>query len=228
MGRTAKSSRTTPSRSRRAVIALDLGGTKFGLRHLHRQGDRLAKTAVPLDGRQGAAVGKLIVRQIKRLFIAAAKRGLECKGRRRFGARHRASNWPRVGAEHSRLGGLPAAGRRSAPRLRMRKLRLWSKATAPRRFSAKRGRARPADAATRFSWRSARASARALWSMAASFAGLHGIAGAIGWLALDRPFRPEYEACGCFESHASGDGIAAVAKRCWRGARLTAATATEH
>ncbi len=38
--------------------------------------------------------------------------------------------------------------------------------------------------------------------------GAHGIAGAIGWLALDRPYDPEYNSCGCFESHASGEGLA--------------------
>ncbi len=38
--------------------------------------------------------------------------------------------------------------------------------------------------------------------------GAHGIAGAIGWMALDRPFKPEYKACGCFETHASGEGLA--------------------
>jgi glucokinase len=42
--------------------------------------------------------------------------------------------------------------------------------------------------------------------------GAHGIAGAIGWLALDRPFRREYVPCGCFEHHASGGGIAKVAE----------------
>jgi glucokinase len=41
--------------------------------------------------------------------------------------------------------------------------------------------------------------------------GAQGIAGAIGWLALDRPFRKSYTSCGCFESNASGDGIAKVA-----------------
>lgn len=41
--------------------------------------------------------------------------------------------------------------------------------------------------------------------------GAHGIAGAVGWLALDRPFRREYVDCGCFESHASGEGIAKMA-----------------
>jgi glucokinase len=43
----------------------------------------------------------------------------------------------------------------------------------------------------------------------------HGdIAGAIGWLALDRPYRNRYESCGCFESHASGPGLTSVARDC--------------
>jgi glucokinase len=41
--------------------------------------------------------------------------------------------------------------------------------------------------------------------------GHRGVAGAVGWLALDRPFREEYAACGCFEYHASGPGLAAAA-----------------
>jgi glucokinase len=42
--------------------------------------------------------------------------------------------------------------------------------------------------------------------------GSNDIAGAIGWLALDRPFMEKYIACGCFEYHASGAGIAKVAR----------------
>lgn len=38
------------------------------------------------------------------------------------------------------------------------------------------------------------------------------IAGAIGWLALDRPFREPYVGCGCFEYHASGPGLTGVAR----------------
>jgi glucokinase len=40
--------------------------------------------------------------------------------------------------------------------------------------------------------------------------GANDISGAIGWMALDRPFNPEYSRCGCFEFHASGEGIAKV------------------
>lgn len=37
-------------------------------------------------------------------------------------------------------------------------------------------------------------------------------AGAIGWLALDRPYRAGYPSVGCFEYQASGAGIATVAR----------------
>ncbi len=42
--------------------------------------------------------------------------------------------------------------------------------------------------------------------------GSNDIAGAIGWLALDKPYHQKYISCGCFEYHASGNGIARVAK----------------
>jgi glucokinase len=38
------------------------------------------------------------------------------------------------------------------------------------------------------------------------------IAGAIGWLALDRPFVQRWTSCGCFEYHASGPGLTNVAR----------------
>lgn len=45
---------------------------------------------------------------------------------------------------------------------------------------------------------------------------LHGhgdIVGAAGWLALETPYLDEYEMCGCFESQASGNGIAWQTKK---------------
>lgn len=41
---------------------------------------------------------------------------------------------------------------------------------------------------------------------------LHGagdIIGATGWMALQPPYKEEYDACGCFEYYASGNGIGA-------------------
>ena len=43
--------------------------------------------------------------------------------------------------------------------------------------------------------------------------GQSGVAGAIGWLALDRPYLLDYEQCGHFEYFASGTGIARSAER---------------
>jgi glucokinase len=43
---------------------------------------------------------------------------------------------------------------------------------------------------------------------------LHGasdIVGATGWMALKPPYNKDWDRCGCFESHASGNGIAAQA-----------------
>jgi glucokinase len=41
--------------------------------------------------------------------------------------------------------------------------------------------------------------------------GVGDAAGAIGWLALDLPFKSHYKECGCFEYHASGPGLVKVA-----------------
>lgn len=43
--------------------------------------------------------------------------------------------------------------------------------------------------------------------------GSHDIAGAIGWMALEKPFNYEYIQCGCFEHYASGEGIAKIARK---------------
>jgi len=42
--------------------------------------------------------------------------------------------------------------------------------------------------------------------------GSNDIAGAIGWLALTKPYRDRYKSYGCFEYHASGEGLVRVAK----------------
>ncbi|RIK72223.1 MAG: hypothetical protein DCC67_19560, partial [Planctomycetota bacterium] len=43
--------------------------------------------------------------------------------------------------------------------------------------------------------------------------GAGGVAGAIGWWALDRPYEADYRTRGCFESRASGHGLAEAARR---------------
>jgi len=43
--------------------------------------------------------------------------------------------------------------------------------------------------------------------------GANDIVGATGWMALQSPYTQEYDACGCFETHASGNGIGFQARK---------------
>lgn len=43
--------------------------------------------------------------------------------------------------------------------------------------------------------------------------GANDIAGAIGWMGLQQPFKAEYGPCGCFELNASGAGLAKMARQ---------------
>jgi glucokinase len=43
--------------------------------------------------------------------------------------------------------------------------------------------------------------------------GANDIAGAIGWMALQPPFKQHFAGCGCFEYHASGRGLALLAEQ---------------
>lgn len=42
--------------------------------------------------------------------------------------------------------------------------------------------------------------------------GAHDIAGAVGWMALKKPYEKKYIPCGCFEYYASGEGIAKLTR----------------
>jgi len=42
--------------------------------------------------------------------------------------------------------------------------------------------------------------------------GANDIAGAVGWMALKKPYSEAYVPCGCFEHYASGEGIASTAR----------------
>ena len=188
-----------------AVIGLDLGGTKLAAALFDTEGRAIVKRSLPLEKRQGHAVGELIISQVRRLlqtgeaaeaarFAPLASASPESSSPKRAASGHRTSRAGTI--THSRpRSKLPSPIRRS---------KSPSIATARRRSWAKPGRGRHATVATRFFWQSAPESARASSSMVACYTAAHGIAGAIGWLALDRPFRTEYTACGCFESSRLG------------------------
>lgn len=190
------------------VIALDLGGTKLASCLFADDGQPQMRRVTPLEQRQGRAVGELIVAEVHRLQGAAEQLGAQ------------------ITAAGVSVPGIADAqtGRVWAPNLAG-----WN--DYPLRDEVQSALA---DAAVRVvvecdrsayilgeAWQGAARGCRNAIFLAVGtgigagiladggvLRGAHGIAGAIGWLALERPFQPEYEACGCFETHASGEGLA--------------------
>lgn len=216
-------------RSADAVIALDLGGTKLAAALVDADGAAYDRRVTPLDGRRGRAVGSLIIDEVRRLLAAAraSHRTVSAVGASVPGIAHVqtgrvwAPNIPDWDAYPLRDELIAAVAEHTAS----------SKATvaaapAPERCSM--AVAVDSDRAAYILgevWQGAARGCRDAIFLAVGtgigagiladgrvLRGARGIAGAIGWLALDRPFTPDYAACGCFESHASGEGLAKVAR----------------
>jgi glucokinase len=209
--------------AQQAVIALDLGGTKLASCLFSSQRRPIGKRAVPLEDREGAAVGELIVREVRRLERAAVRRGLAVRAagmcvpgiaRARTG-RVWAPNIP--GWEDYPLGA-EVRGAVSDPSV---KLIVESDRAASILGEAWQGAARGCRNAVFLAVGTGIGAGILVDGRV--LRGAQDIAGAVGWLALDRPFRPDYVQCGCFESHASGAGIAKAAqavlarRKCYRG-----------
>jgi glucokinase len=198
------------TRRQQAVAALDLGGTKLASAIFPEDGQPIGGRVVPLRGRQGEQVGKLVVHEVRRLMTAGAKRGLTILG---------------IGAS------VPGIVKQTCGRVWAPNIAGWDDyplreeiaAAVDRRANVVVDSDRVASILGE-SWQGAARGCRDAVFVAVGtgigagvladgrvLQGAHGIAGAIGWFALDRPFKPCYVNCGCFESHASGEGIAAVA-----------------
>jgi len=191
------------------VIGLDLGGTKLAGACFTAAGEIRTRITTALEGRQGDAVGELIVTQVREL---AARGGGDVAG---------------VGVA------VPGIYRAATGTVWAPNIPGWDDYPLVARLRA----ALPEDVAVRVesdracailgeAWRGhARGCRDAIFLVVGTGIGagimsgghvLRGVgdaAGAIGWLALDRPYRAEYPPVGCFEYHASGAGLAAVARR---------------
>lgn len=183
------------------ILAIDLGGTKLATATFDADGTLLQRESIPLDGRTGAEVGALIARRCEG---ATGGVGVIVPGIYRA---RRGTVWaPNI------------PGWDDYPLLD--ELRRAVGAEVPVVIDSDRAGYILGEV-----WRGAARGARDAIALAVGTgigAGImvdgrvlrgHGdIGGAIGWLALDRPYREEYRGCGCFEHHASGPGLAKVAR----------------
>ena len=194
-----------------AVIGIDLGGTKLACALFTPSGRILQKSVAPLEGRQGRAVGELIHQELKHLLAAArTKRVSVC-----------AVGVSVPGISHSSTGEVWAPNIPGWEDYPLRRELLAALPDKRIRVVIDSDRACYLMGET---WRGVAKGCRNAIFLAVGtgigagilidgriLRGAHDIAGAIGWLALDRPFRREYVGCGCFEYHASGPGLAKVA-----------------
>jgi glucokinase len=204
-----KSSASLP---KNAVIAVDLGGTKVASALFMGDGRPSGKRSVQLEGRTGAEVGALVTAEVRRLTTAAARRSVTVKGvgicvpgivSRRTG-RVWAPNIARWDDYPLRDEVRQTVGDKTV------KIVVENDRAASILGEAWQGAARGCSDAIFLAVGTGIGAG--ILVNGRVLQGSHGIAGAIGWLALDRPFLTAYESCGCFESHASGDGIAKVAQ----------------
>jgi glucokinase len=196
-------------------IGIDLGGTKLASAVFTPDGDILHRETVPLAGRTGDEVGALIVEHVRAL--------LERAGPRLFGRRPEAAG--AVGVA------VPGIYRASTGTVWAPNIPGWDDYPLLDELRASVGPgtrvAIDSDRAAYIlgeTWHGGARGARDAVFVAVGTGigvgiladgrvvrGHAGIAGAVGWLALQRPYRAEYAWCGCFEHHASGPGLVKVA-----------------
>jgi glucokinase len=194
-----------------AVIGLDLGATKLAGALFDRDGGILERSALLLDGRDGDDVARLMVRQARALRDAGAAR--------RMGVEALGVSVP--GIVHHDDGTVWAP---NIPGWERYPLRDAFSAEIGNRFPCVMESDRASSILAEVSRGAARGCRHAIFLAVgtgigagimvdgAILRGAHDIAGAIGWMGLDRPYRPAYRSCGGFESHASGAGMARVAR----------------
>jgi len=195
-----------------AVIALDLGGTKLAGALFNDNGDILLKTNFSLDKRQGAEVGKLISQTANELLDKSKKINEVVS----------AIGICVPGIAHATTGTVWAPnipGWDDYPLLDEMKQSINDKKIKIKIDSDRacyilgevwKGNARGCRDAIFLSVGTGIGAGILMNNEV--LRGAHDIAGAIGWMALNRPFNEKYIPCGDFEYNASGEGIVKIAR----------------
>ncbi len=202
------------------VIGIDVGGTKIAAALFRPDGQILARKRADILRRGGAEVGALIVDLASRLLDSAEARAAPPRA---LGAIVPGIYWSEGRARgHVWAPNIP--GWDDYPLLdELRALadaRLGGPGEIPVRVDSDR-----AGCVLGETWLGAARGARNAIFVAVGtgigagilvdgqiLRGARDIAGATGWMALDRPYRPGYKDVGCFEYNASGPGIVRVAQ----------------
>ncbi len=195
-----------------SVIGMDLGGTKLAAAVFDVSGTIQEKVMLPLAGRRGDKVGELIVQQALHLLQWAEKQQQKIT----------ALGISVPGIYYAKTGRVWAPNIPEwddYPLLKKLELALNDRQLAIRIDSDR------ACYILGETWQgAARGCKNAIFLAIGTgigagilvddevLRGHNDIAGAVGWMGHQQPYRPEYATYGCFEYHASGEGLAKVAR----------------
>lgn len=194
------------------AIALDLGGTKLAAALFSDEGDILITQTMQLEKRKGNEVGKLILRQANHILQKAVEKNIMVSS----------LGICVPGIAHAKTGTVWApniSGWEDYPLLKELQNGLENK-NIQIKIDSDRACYILAE-----SWKgNARGYSDVIFLNVGTgigagiminnqvLRGTNDIGGAIGWMALNKPFENKYIPCGCFEYNASGDGLVKVAK----------------
>ncbi len=195
-----------------AVIALDLGGTKLAAALFNENGDALFKATRSLNKKKGTEVGKLISQEANEMLNKAEKMNESVS----------AIGICVPGIAHAKTGKVWAPnipGWDDYPLLeelnqsihdKKIKIKIDSDRACYILGETWKGNARGCRDAIFLSVGTGIGAGILISNEV--LRGSNDIAGAIGWMALDKPFNKKYIPCGDFEYNASGEGILKVVK----------------
>lgn len=186
------------------ILALDLGGTKLSSSLFDEQGNVILRKSILLDGRQGSAVGDLMVQTVH--------------------------DYQKANGPFHAIGvAVPGISNVRTQRVWAPNIPGWDDYPLHEQLSQASGVHVTVDNDRACSilgecWQGHSKNCNDAIFLAVGTGigagilsggnivrGAHDIAGAIGWMALDRPYQSKYKSIGCFEYYASGDGIARLA-----------------
>jgi glucokinase len=199
-----------------ARIGLDLGGTKLASAVFSAAGEIVARDTAALGGRRGAEVATLMVERLEALRAAGSRKTLEAVGVSVPGLYH---------ADRGTVWAPNIQGWDDFPLRDTLRAALGARV----RIVIDSDRAAYILGET---WRGAATGAKNAVFLAvgtgigagilvdgAVLRGTGDVAGAIGWLALERPFQDKWRPHGNFEHQASGPGLVRVARELMAGDR---------
>jgi glucokinase len=192
------------------VLGIDLGGTKLALALFDGEGNILKKESVALEGRSGAEVGKLITEQVSRFnnYVSLKRDKIGATGISVPGIFHTGSGkvwapnipgWEDYPLMDEMKTAFPGVN-----------VTIDSDRACCMLGESWKGSAK--DCQNAIFLAVGTGIGAGIMVNGEILRGSNDIAGAIGWMALNRPYEDKYINCGYFEYYASGEGIARVAR----------------